>query len=370
MLLAPGPALAHRVGESYVFVQVWPDRLEGRWEATLAELDQAIGLDRDGDARVSAEELTAGRDALVAYFHAHFLLRDPVPAAEAECGMPRLLESELGQYSLLSFRLDVPRAQRLDLEYTAFFADRPQHRGLLVVEYDDATGKRNETEETALVFRADRTRQVLDLTATPPMRRFATFVGEGIHHIWIGADHVLFLLALILPSVVRRRSGRWEPLPDFRSGLVELVKVATVFTVAHSVTLTLAALGWVKLDSRLVESIIAASVVVAALAHGLHGRRLWPVVFLFGLFHGFGFATVLGHLTVNPSFLVPALLGFNVGVELGQVTILAVAFPLLYMARRWSAYPAVVLHGGSGVIAAIALVWFVERAFQLTILGF
>ncbi len=369
-LLTASPAGAHRVGESYVFLQVWPDRLEGRWEATLVELDEAVGLDTDGDGEVTAAELAAGREAITAYFHEHFELLRPRPASHAECGMPRPMESKLGKYALLSFRLDVPRGETLDLRYTPFFEDRPDHSGLLVVEYDDATGARNTMELAALVFREDRTTQTLDLRPQPWTHRFVSFVGEGVHHIWIGIDHVLFLLALVLPSVLRRRDGEWEPVPDFRTALWDVVKVVTLFTIAHSITLSLAALGIVNLSSRVVESVIAASVVVAAAAHGTLGRRFWPVVFVFGLFHGFGFATVLGHLGIQPSFLVPALLGFNVGVELGQVAILVVAFPLLFALRRWSGYPPWIVRAGSGAIAAVAFVWFVERAFDVVLLGF
>ena len=136
----------------------------------------------------------------------------------------------------------------------------------------------------------------------------------------------------------------------------------TVFTVAHSVSLSLAALDIVKLPSRPVEIIIALSIIVMA----LHNVRpflpaKWIVIFFFGLFHGLGFATVMGHLTFRMVDLVKVMVTFNVGVELGQLAIVLIAFPVLYLIRKQTWFVPVVVRGGSGVIAAIAAYWMVDR---------
>ena len=140
---------------------------------------------------------------------------------------------------------------------------------------------------------------------------------------------------------------------------------------AHSITLSLAALHVISLPSRLVESAIAASVVVAALNNLkplVQGRR-WVVAFGFGLVHGFGFATVLAELGLPSDALVLALVGFNLGVELGQLAIVLLFLPLAYSLRRSQLYRRTLMVGGSVLIALVAAVWFVERAFDLSLLS-
>jgi hypothetical protein len=158
---------------------------------------------------------------------------------------------------------------------------------------------------------------------------------------------------------------------DFRAAFWDVFRIVTSFTVAHSITLTLAALHVIALPTRLVESAIAASVVVAALNNVkpvVLGRR-WAVAFGFGLIHGFGFATVLAELGLPSDALLIALVGFNLGVEVGQLAIVALFLPLAYSLRRSTLYRRAVMLGGSLLIALIAAVWFVERAFGLSLLS-
>jgi hypothetical protein len=146
--------------------------------------------------------------------------------------------------------------------------------------------------------------------------------------------------------------------------------VATAFPLAHSIKLSLATLGWVSLPSRLVESTIAASAVLVALNNVwpvFHGR-CWLVAFVFGLIHGFGFASVLADLGLPTEAL--ALVGFNLGIELGQLAIVAAFLPVAFALRRPLFYRRGGLVGGSLVIAALAAAWFIERAFDVSWLPF
>ncbi len=214
--------------------------------------------------------------------------------------------------------------------------------------------------------------------------QFVDYAADGVWHIWIGFDHILFLLSLLLPAVGAwvagvggqrpggSRRATWQPVPRLGVAVWEVLRIVTAFTLAHSITLSLATLGWVSLPSRLVESTIAASVVLAALNNVFpffQGRR-WMVAFAFGLIHGFGFASVLADLGLPRDALALALLGFNLGVEAGQLAIVAVFLPLAYLLRHSKFYRWVVLWGGSLAIAAIAAAWFVERAFELKLLPF
>ena len=146
-----------------------------------------------------------------------------------------------------------------------------------------------------------------------------------------------------------------------------MLKVVTAFTLAHSITLSLAALGMVSLPSRLVESAIAASIIVAAINNirGVVDTKRWVMAFGFGLIHGFGFASVLADLGLPQNALVTALVGFNVGIEGGQLAIVAVFLPLAFWLRSHQVLPSRRLQMGLRPHRALALYWFVQRAFDL-----
>ncbi len=369
MLLVSSQAFAHSVGESYIFLSSQADKLDGRLEIRLQDFDERLRFDVDGNGNVEREEFLAGGDRAIEYVRNRVTLIIDGLEEPMNYGTPDVLDTDLGRYAVLPFSLERGVTNEIDIEYTVLFDVFPEHRGLLILEYDHVSGTQNTTEAVSLVFRPGNSRQVFDPSTPSTRAQFFTFVREGMHHIWIGVDHILFLIVLILPSVMRRRDGRWEVVDGFRPAFMHVAKVVSLFTLAHSITLSLAALGLVSLNSRVVESIIAASVVFAAVNGGFLGRKVWPIIFAFGLFHGFGFATVMGHLTLDRRFLVPALLGFNVGVEIGQLAIVLATFPVLWLIREWRHYRVVVLQAGSTAIAALALIWLVERAFDITLLG-
>ena len=162
------------------------------------------------------------------------------------------------------------------------------------------------------------------------------------------------------------------PVADIRTALWSVLKLVTAFTIAHSITLSLASLDVVRLPSRLVESLIAASVLATALDNiwPFLPRKRWLVAFAFGLIHGFGFASVLADLNLPNSSLMLSLLGFNIGVEIGQLILVAIVVPLAYVSRSSTAYPRFALQTGSVVIAAVSLGWLLERSLNLQIMPF
>ena len=171
-------------------------------------------------------------------------------------------------------------------------------------------------------------------------------------------------------SMVHSLNLRSYPRSRLRTAFIDVLKIVTAFTVAHSFTLSLATLQVVSLPARISESAIAMSVVLAALNNLfpiIRGRR-WVVAFCFGLIHGFGFASVLTDLGLPSGVLALALIGFNLGVEVGQIAIVAIFLPVAYLLRRTWLYRSLVLVGGSSAIVAVAALWFVERAFNLKFL--
>jgi hypothetical protein len=189
------------------------------------------------------------------------------------------------------------------------------------------------------------------------------FVDEGIWHILKGYDHILFLLTLLLPAVVLYRDGQWQPRESLRQALLDILKVVTAFTVAHSVTLTLAVNGLVNLPSRWVESGIALTVLLGALNNlfPIVRERRWAVAFAFGLIHGLGFASVLADLGLHGWNLALALIGFNAGVEVGQLAIVLVFIPVAYTLRETRFYRRAFMPGGAIVIGCLAAYWLTIR---------
>ena len=355
-------AQAHKPSDSYLTLTQADAGWSGRWDIALRDLDFALGLDADGDGAITWGEVRAKHAEIAAYAVARLGVSADDRACRINVGAQMLEDHTDGTYTVLPLALDCDAAAtRLSLGYTLFADLDPQHRGLLNLRARGVA--RSAVLDPALGV------QRFDLEQANRWSQFFDYAREGVWHIWIGFDHILFLLSLLLPAVMLWRGARWQPVDDFRAAFWDVFRIVTSFTVAHSITLTLAALHVVSLPTRLVESAIAASVVVAALNNlrpVVQGRR-WAVAFGFGLIHGFGFASVLAELGLPNDALLIALVGFNLGVEVGQLAIVALFLPLAYSLRRSKLYRRTVMLGGSVVIALIAAVWLVERAFGLAL---
>jgi len=361
-----GAAHAHKPSDSLLALTPDPAGGEGRWDIAIRDLDDALILDADGDGDVTWAELRAREADVAAYAIWRLALRTPAGACTlAAGGALTVTRHSDGAYASLPLALGCPGAAKaLDIDYRLLFDIDPQHRGL--VRVDDGRGG-----AASIVLTARDHRRAIDWAGGAPARAsFRSFVAEGVRHIWGGADHLLFLLALLLPAVLRRRDGAWAPVAAIRPALSDVARTVTAFTVAHSLTLSLAALHVVSLPARLTESAIAASVVLAAVNNlwPVFGRDRWVVAFALGLLHGFGFASVLDDLGLPRGRLLSSLLGFNLGVELGQLAVVAACLPLAHLARRTAAYRRFTVPGLSVALAVVAGIWFVERAFEVSLL--
>jgi hydrogenase/urease accessory protein HupE len=228
----------------------------------------------------------------------------------------------------------------------ALFPYDPSHQTFLNV-YESSTLTRQsilDAAQTSVTHYTGTTQGTLAV-----IRRF---VAAGIEHIAIGPDHILFLIGLLLLG----------------GSVVQLLKIVTAFTVAHSITLTLAALNLLSPSTRLVEPAIALSIIYVGVDNllvrpGSRDTRVW-IALTFGLIHGFGFASVLREMDLPRRALGWSLFSFNLGVEIGQVCIvLLVASALAWIAARSTALRTRVAYAGSVVVAAAGFVWFVQRVF-------
>ena len=375
LLLPAAPAAAsgagtaaHAPGQAYMFLRLHEDSIVVRLELLPAHLERSLRLGWPPTTPPTREQIDARLADIRRYAEAHFALGAGGGRFAPEFREAGSRDTEIGHFVLLTYVVRTPPPPRLDVTFTPFFEADARHRNLLVIEHDWRTGTFNNEGIVSLVFDPGSPTQALDLTSRSAWRGFSALVRLGVWHIWIGLDHILFLVALVLPAVLYRRDGRWHPAESFRSAFLKIVAIVTCFTIAHSITLSLAALDVVRLPSRLVEAVIAGSIVAAAL------HNLWPaarvnepvIAFVFGLFHGFGFASVLGEYNLGTENLVLSLLGFNVGVELGQIGIILVVFPVLFLLRNLRLYPWVLRVGSVGLIA-IGLLWAAERALGFNV---
>src|SRR5258708_22770403 len=357
--LLASSAAAHKPSDAYLTIVRDDSALTGRWDVALRDLDLALGLDANGDGEITWGEVRAKHDAIWELA----MQRLALSSGGEKCAL-RVTGLEIdshtdGTYAVLNLTGNCPHpGPTMAIEYSLLFDLDPQHRGLLnFVEGG---------QSRSVVFSAEHPRQVVGGDTGGPLAQFATYLREGVWHIWSGYDHILFLVSRLLPAVLVRRDGKWQAAAGFSGAFWDVARVVTAFTLAHSITLTLAALGVVALPSRWVESAIALSVVLAALNNvfPIVERGRWIAAFAFGLLHGFGFAGALQDLGLPTGSLALSLAGFNIGVELGQLAIVAAFLPIAFAFRSTFAYRRVVLAGGSAVIVAIAGVWLVERAFD------
>ncbi len=195
---------------------------------------------------------------------------------------------------------------------------------------------------------------------------FPSMFRLGMRHIAEGTDHLLFLLALLLPAPLLAFGGRWAGFAGVRHSLAQILKVVTAFTVGHSITLALAAFGLVSVPSPPIEVLIALSILISA-AHAL--RPLFPgrepgIAAFFGLIHGLAFAATLGQLGLGRWERVASILGFNLGIETMQLLVVAATMPSLVLLSRTRAYS--VLRIGAALFAGFAsLGWIAERLLEV-----
>lgn len=375
-LLPDGLAGAHRNDESYLYLDVGDTTLAGRVELPYRDLREVLGLDLEGSPDEVLAELRARADDLRAYADQRTSVGvDGRRWALAFDGIePLFPDDDVGEdglgYAILPFdvELDVEEVPRvLEIRFTPFLDEIPDRANVALVSNDWKRGVIDEETNELLVLTQDDPTGTIDLGEEDRWGNLRASVDLGVDHIRTGPDHVFFVLVLLLPSVLVLSAGRWHPSDSFRRSLGRLLVVATMFTVSHSITFTLAGLDLVPLPpSKLVETIIAASIAIAAL-HNLRpvlGHREWAIAFVFGLFHGLGFASLVEGLDIDRTTQLVSLLGRNIGIELGQLVIIVVSFPALFLLRRTRAYlPLVRL--GSIALAVLSAMWIVERIWEV-----
>lgn len=348
LLLAPGLCFAHAPGLSTGHVRLLPGRIAVEWTFARADIESLVPLDTNGDGQISPEEEATAGPTLEKLAMDACALRVDDRLVQARAPVVRL---DTTNNVHLSTVFDAPSSGTPALQSTLFNRLPRGHRQFITVL--DPAG--SVLKEMLLDWGLDtitlpENHGLEDAAGRPEQHTFADFLKLGVEHIVTGYDHLLFLFALLMMA------------PGFR----QAAAIVTSFTLAHSITLGLATLDVVTIPGRIVEPLIAASIVYVGLENLLKPgamRGRWRLTFVFGLIHGFGFAGVLRELGVGsgPAGIALPLFSFNLGVEAGQIAIAALALPALFWARRFPAFIQRAAPASSWLVLALGGWWLVER---------
>jgi len=363
MAISSGNAQAHSSSNSYITFSTQDQISVLRVDINLRDIDLVFDLDQNKDGKVSWGETLAKTTEITAWLEQGIALS----RTNQKCSLTQMniKASDHADGTYLSVEWAVAclgAAQEgpagLSLRYGLMFDQDNLHRALVKIDLPDA--------QSSAILSPDRPEVSLTKANDSVPRVLARYLIEGIWHIWIGIDHILFLLSLLILAFLepsRKSVIQWPAVQNAKTAVLDVLTVVTAFTLAHSITLGLSIFKWLEPSADLIEPAIALSVVAAALNNllGWAALRRWQLAFAFGLVHGFGFANVLLDLGLPSDQLAIALGGFNLGVELGQIAIVLVFLPVAWTLRHTKFYRWVIVVGGSLTIAVLGTIWTLQR---------
>jgi len=362
MLSVATPARAHLTPNSVLELDFGRSRIDANLVIPLGELQFAepqFATLAPGPVQGPA------RASLLAWLHSHVAVATADGKAwSIEIGNPRITEGGAPDLDVrLSLRPPAGASlRRFIVDYSAVIDRSPNHFVLVMLRTDFDAGHLSERPQMLGGLRQGAERIVIDRGSGSAWRGFKGAVALGMSHIAQGHDHLLFLLALLVPAPLLAAGGRWHGYAGARKTIASLAAIVTAFTIGHSLTLIGGAVfGW-QLPARPVESMIALSILISAI-HAYRplfaGREAW-VAGGFGLVHGMAFATVIGRFGLEPWQKAQSILGFNLGIELVQLCVVALTVPGLVMLARTRLYPP--FRAGLAIATgSAALIWLVER---------
>ncbi len=352
--------------ENFIDVNLNSDPVKISLDFGSIILEKMFSLDDNQNKVVSWNELKAHKKEILPYIFRHFQVYSD--GQQCRFKIKKYTAHQRGShqsYIKLDMNLLCPKPEEiLKINYDLFFSiDKNQKAFVRVNDH-------NQTKP--IILSQQSTSYDIDISKHTTMGAFKNFLLTGIWHIWIGFDHILFLLMLLLPAVYYYQNREIKTYNSFKELFIEIAKIVTAFSVAHSITLALSVTNIINIDSRYIEIAIALSVLFTALNNmfGFIKSKIWFLAFGFGLIHGLGFANVLKELLLENTTLVAMLFGFNIGVEIGQLVIVLVLLPYIFLAKDSKYYRYIVVYGGSFITAIISAIWAYERYSNVTILGF
>lgn len=368
------PVMAHPMPNSVVLLNIHADRIEAEVQIPLNELQAAFGhAVNDSSAGLIARLGPQLRAYLIQHIrpespdgHPWAVLVTALSVQQTQNPINGVYRELMAQVRLVPARGEDVR--RLIFRYDAVLHQVVTHKILVAVRQDWARGQ-VAAEQPAQVgvieldIVSNRIGPLpISLETGSAWVGFQAMIRLGMRHIAEGTDHLLFLLVLLLPAPLLVHGRRWGRFGGVRYSLVHLLQIVTAFTIGHSITLLAGSLGWVRLPAQPVEILIAVSILVSAF-HAFRplfpGREGW-VAAGFGLVHGLAFAGTLVNLRLDTGPMALSILGFNLGIELMQVAVIALTIPWLILLSHTSVYPAI-RQTGALLATVAAIAWVVER---------
>ena len=348
-------ALSHELSNGYLTLKNDSgETLSGELLLKPKDIGQAAGLETNNDGNLTWGEVRRNHNLANDYIQNHLIIRGSETRCTVSLAPPSI--RDISAESLLVYPLSVNCAflNEVSVRYSGLVSDFPTHKLLTSITLNEQTSVHVlDSEQTFLSVSPKNSHWI---------SQFSEMVYQGIWHIFIGLDHILFLVATLLTVNLLRKSKRWVKEKSIKRIVKSTVILVSTFTLAHSITLTLTALDFITLNSRIVELGIAISVAITALNNVYPViMRLGFVTFGFGLLHGMGFASVFGDLNAQSGSLVMNVLAFNLGVEIGQLAIVALLLPILILLRNVRLYSKAIMPIASSIIAVIALNWTLQR---------
>ncbi|MAE65321.1 MAG: hypothetical protein CMJ18_13700 [Phycisphaeraceae bacterium] len=366
ILLLASIAGAHELGEGYVFLKVYDERIDVSIELNCSDLDRALGIDQDGDGLVRDAELAAGIDKVYEMVRSGLGLGADGQTWELTWDPAQEVPFEIKRETIAPFatlyltcKTGVPIPVKLDVTYRLVFEVDPEHTGYVIVQWNGRLAQGSETLDGAMVIRADRPQRVLDLTATIHSERGRRFVKHGAAQMWTSPDRLLLIVAVMMQIAGRREDDR---VLVRRGGTVALLYGAAVLA-------TLGPVGFTPIDVlRTTAGAVAALLIVVTALHGLlpWSERFWiGATITFGLADGFSLAGALPALGLVEGSLALPWSGFALGVQAGQVVLVMLATWFAARLCRFRHHAAVssLLYA---LIAFIATLLLLPRAFDVT----
>ena len=341
LLLLSINAYAHESSNSYLQINMQQQYITGTWDIAVLDLENILGLDNNLDRKITWAEIKANKSVISAYALNQLIIKTPKKSCNLH--FTDLLINKLNSepYVHLKFSTDCnTKTTELSINYNLFFQRNALHRGFVTIE---------NKKQYNYMFSPEQNNFKINFQENNSFKQFMNYFQQGIWHIWIGFDHILFLLNLLLPVVL---------INNFKLAFKDVVIIVTAFTIAHSITLALAIFKIINLPSQWVEFTIALSILLVALNNlfPIFTKYRWLLTFILGLIHGFGFASVL--LELNFKNLITSLFAFNIGIEFGQLIIVSIFFPIIYLLRN----QILIFQIASIASAILAIIWM----YQLT----
>lgn len=365
-------AQAHQFSTAYLAIQTQnktqnhQPRMTAEYRLAVRDLSLLVPLEMGENRQITWGAIKAQNSAIATLLTQEMQWK----SGEKTCSMnpqrePLALDNIAGlPYLVMYLSVDCGGASATALDYRVLQHVDSGHR--LILSLHDVNQPKSATR-TWLIAPSLTLLDASESGSSHLAQTFKTYVKEGTHHILSGYDHLLFLLCLLLPAVYIRKDQQWVPVKSSMTAVRHTLYIATAFTLAHSITLSLAALNVIALPSKFVESVIAFSIALAALSNlfPFFGTKQIRVAFIFGLIHGFGFASALTDLPLTTAARLMALFSFNFGIEIGQITCILIFFPIALALRERVFYRQVMFQGGSVVACVLALLWMTQRIFDL-----